>query len=189
MSEDDIFVDYYKILRVDPRCDARALEAAYRELAKTYHPDHAETADVAKFNEIIDAYRAIRDPEHRASYDLRYGQVTGFDFTAADPEYSESIAAISDADAQAKILRFLYQRRRENPQDAGVGRYYVQEMLGCSDESFEFHVWYLKAKEFIETTEQGTLAITINGVDHVILMSRAAVRDPLRIAQSGDRAG
>ncbi|MEO6153006.1 MAG: hypothetical protein ABIT09_10835 [Croceibacterium sp.] len=62
----------------------------------------------------------------------------------------------------------------------------MQEALNCSDEHFDFHVWYLKAKGFIETTEQGTLAITIQGVDHVISMSRTNKAEKLRIAQSGE---
>ena len=39
------FVDYYDLLQVNPDCDARILELAYRHFAKMYHPDHPETAD------------------------------------------------------------------------------------------------------------------------------------------------
>jgi curved DNA-binding protein len=84
----------------------------------------------------------------------------------------------------ARILLFLYKRRREHAQDAGVAGFYVQEMLNCSEEHFDFHVWYLKAKDFIEITEQGALAITIQGVDHVISMSRNTMTEKLLIAQS-----
>jgi curved DNA-binding protein len=59
-------------------------------------------------------------------------------------------------------------------------------MLNCSDEHFEFHTWYLKAKGFIEITEQGTLAITIQGVDHVIDISRTNMMEKLLIAQSSN---
>lgn len=48
----------------------------------------------------------------------------------------------------------------------------LEEPLGCSESQFEFHVWYLKAKGFIHTTEQGTIAITIDGLDHVIANSQ-----------------
>jgi curved DNA-binding protein len=58
MSEARSFVDYYAILRVHPECDHRTLEIAYRNLAKIYHPDHPETADIDMFNAVIEAYRA-----------------------------------------------------------------------------------------------------------------------------------
>ena len=186
MSEGEPFVDYYAVLQVDPDCNPRALETAYRYLAKMYHPDHPETADAARFNKVIEAYRAIRSPAKRAEYDVLYASTTGFEFAPGDADYVEERAALSDADVHAKILLALYKRRREHAQDAGVGRYAVQEMLQCSDEHIEFHLWYLKAKGFLALTEQGTLAITIEGVDHVIAMSRTTMREKLLIGQSGD---
>jgi curved DNA-binding protein len=180
------FIDYYNILQVDPNCSAKALEGAYRHLAKMYHPDHTDTADVTRFNEVIEAYRAIRNLDERAKYDLIYASITGFKFLSNDDEYSDAKSAVSDADVHAKILLSLYKRRREHAQDPGVGRYFVQEMLNCSDEHFEFHLWYLREKGFIETTEQGALVITIEGVDHVISMSRTTMREKLLIAQASD---
>ena len=61
--------------------------------------------------------------------------------------------------------------------------FYLQEMLKCSDEHFEFHKLYLREKCFIEATEHGTLAITIQGIDHVISMSRTTTAEKLLIAQ------
>ena len=184
MTDNGHFIDYYDVLRVDPNCDERALEVAYRDLAKLYHPDHSDTADAEKLGEVIAAYRGLRSPDDRAKYDLRYAERTGFVFSDGSEVHQEQRAALSDAEVHAKVLRFLYKRRREHAQDAGIGRYFVQEMLDCSDQKFEFHLWYLKAKGFIETTEQGTLAITIEGVDHVISTSRTAIAEKLLITQS-----
>ena len=189
MATGEQFFDHYETLRADPNCNARALETAYHLLAKTYHPDHADTADVAKLTEVIEAYKALRNPANRAEYDQLYASATGFVFASVDDELAEQESAISDADAHARILRFLYQRRREQAQDAGVGQYFVREMLSCSDELFEFYLWYLKEKGFIAITEHGTLAITIEGVDHVIAMSRTIVKEKLLIAQSSGPAG
>lgn len=186
MNDGQPFVDYYNILQVNPECDERALENAYHSLAKTYHPDHTATADVTKLNEVITAYRSLRNPSQRAEYDVRYAANTGFEFATGNEVGGDERAALSDADAHDKILMFLYKRRREHAQDAGVGQYYVQEILNCSDENFDFHLWYLKAKGFIETTEQGTFAITIEGVDHVISKSRTTVKEKLLIAQISD---
>lgn len=185
MKDGGKFIDYYGILQVDPNCSHRALESAYHSLAKKWHPDHAETADVARFTELIEAYNAIRNPEDRAAYDAVFAEFTGFIFTAEEELRDEKIA-LSDAEVHAKFLNFLYQKRRSSAQDAGVGRFLIQEMLDCSDEHFEFHSWYLKEKGFIQTTEQGTLAITIEGVDHVISVSRTAMRERLQIGQTSE---
>jgi len=107
MADGQSFIDYYSVLQVSPNCDARRLEAAYRLLAKMYHPDHAETADVTKFNDVVAAYKALRNPEQRAQYDLLYSARTGFRFQAEDEGDGEQ-SAYDDADAHSKILLFLY---------------------------------------------------------------------------------
>jgi curved DNA-binding protein len=189
MTDGEPFIDYYNILQVDWECDAKELEFAYRHLAKLYHPDHPDTADVTKFNEVIEAYRVLKNHDQRAEYDLQYAANTNKRTSTRFPDeesYAGEKNALGDAEVHERTLRYLYKRRRENAQDAGVGPFTLQEMLNCSDEHFEFHVWYLKAKGLIETTEQGTLAITIEGVDHVISMSRTIMAERLRIAQSRD---
>lgn len=185
MNSEHIFVDYYDILQVNPNCDAKILESAYHYLAKTYHPDHAQTADITKFGEVVEAYKILRDPDKRAEYDLLYSQNCAgapLKFPMGNESGIEESSALSDAEDHTKILKFLYQRRRENARDAGVVGFYLQDMLQCSHENFEFHKWYLKEKGFIVLTEHGTLAITIQGVDHVISMSRSAKAEKLLIA-------
>lgn len=181
MNNRDPFVDFYGILKVHPQCDLKTLEAAYRDLAKMYHPDHPQHADTDKFTEVLEAYRAIKDPEDRADYDIRYSANTGFSFEVADKKDESEKEALSDGDSHVKTLMYLYKRRREFASDPGVGQYSLQQMLNCSDESFEFHIWYLRGKGFIEYTEEGTLAITIIGVDHVISLSKAHAKEKLQI--------
>ena len=186
MDEDPAFVDYYRVLGVHPNCSSRTLEFAYRVLAKQYHPDHPGTADVEKFGEVIAAFRALKSPEERAKYDRKYAEITGIEFVYGEDEYADDSfgEAISDAAAHEKILTLLYKRRRESAREPGLGHYMVQQELMCSDEAFEFFVWYLKEKGFIQLTEQGTLAITIAGEDHVISMSKTVAREKLLITQA-----
>ncbi|MFC0590863.1 J domain-containing protein [Novosphingobium aquiterrae] len=186
MSDGGVFVDYYAVLRVDPKCSARKLETAYHLLAKLYHPDHGEHSDVAKLTEVIDAYKALRNPDDRQEYDARYASETGFDFAEDDDQTTDDGAPLSDAEAHARILQFLYKRRRENALEPGVGRYYIQEILNCPDDLFDFHLWYLKEKGLIGLTEEGTLAITIEGVDHVIATSRTAMKEKLMLSQAAN---
>ncbi len=184
------FIDYYAILQVAPDCDEKTLEAAYRLLAKLFHPDRHETADIEKFNQVVEAYRVLRHADQRADYDILYAaNVKGENFRpyAADAAPSGDRSALSDGAAHSRILEYLYDSRRKNARNAGVAGFYVQEMLGCSDEEFDFYRWYLLAKGFIETNEQGGLAITVDGVDQVISVSRTVAEKQRLISQSNAR--
>lgn len=186
MTGGQAFIDYYGVLQVSPNCDGKILETAYHYLAKLYHPDHSRTADVAKFSEVIEAYRVLRDPDKRSEYDCLYRQHIGEDENSTLPNEigTDEASALDDAEDHAKILMYLYKKRREDAQDAGVVGFYLQDLLQCTHEHFEFHKWYLKEKGYIVLTEHGTLAITIQGVDHVISMSRTSKAEKLLIAQS-----
>ena len=187
MNDGQPFIDYYNILQVSPDCDSKVLESAYRYLAKKYHPDRSGPTDATKFNEVIEAYRALRNPQQRAEYNLLHAKNNRYEWikiNSGDETVIKDEDAINDANDHDRILLFLYKKRRERAQDAGVAGFYIQEMLNCSDEHFEFHQWYLKEKGFIVVTEHGTLAITIQGVDHVISMSRTTSADKLLISKS-----
>jgi curved DNA-binding protein len=71
------FKDYYKILGVEPTADDKAIKAAYRKLARKYHPDVSKEKDAeAKFKDASEAYEALKNADKRAEYDdlRRYGQ-------------------------------------------------------------------------------------------------------------------
>src|SRR5262245_50645429 len=130
MTDGQSFVDYYDILQVNPNCDVRILESAYHYLAKMYHPDHRETADVTKFNEVMEAYKVLRNPDERAEYDILYSKNSNgnsFKFPSSNDAGIEENAAINDAEDHAKILMYLYRRRREDAQNAGVVGFYLQD--------------------------------------------------------------
>ena len=62
--------DLYQVLQVDPAADAEVLEAAYRRLARKYHPDVSSAPDAqTRMRELNDAYSTLRDPVRRAGYD------------------------------------------------------------------------------------------------------------------------
>ncbi|XP_030548972.2 chaperone protein dnaJ 11, chloroplastic-like [Rhodamnia argentea] len=65
----------YEILRVRENASAREIKAAYRALAKAYHPDAAAGPDGGgqDFIEIHKAYETLSDPAARAVYDLSLG--------------------------------------------------------------------------------------------------------------------
>ena len=62
--------DYYKILQIDPEAEPEIIEAAYRRLARKYHPDVSKSPDaVQRMQQINVAYEVLRDPAKRAEYD------------------------------------------------------------------------------------------------------------------------
>jgi curved DNA-binding protein CbpA len=69
------FKDYYAILNIPYTSDAEAIKAAYRTLAKKYHPDvntlDTKANDGNKFREISEAYAILSVRETRLQYDER----------------------------------------------------------------------------------------------------------------------
>src|SRR3569833_52891 len=64
------YKDYYKILGVARTATQDEVKRAYRKLARKYHPDVSKEADAeARFKEMGEAYKVLKDPESRASYD------------------------------------------------------------------------------------------------------------------------
>ena len=61
---------FYSVLGVDPEADTESIKAAYRELAKTHHPDVSDEDDAAKqFKRITQARDSLCDESSRKQYD------------------------------------------------------------------------------------------------------------------------
>jgi curved DNA-binding protein CbpA len=62
--------DPYKTLQVDPEAEDEVIAAAYRRLARKYHPDVAPGAEAAaRMAAINAAWEAIGDPARRVAFD------------------------------------------------------------------------------------------------------------------------
>jgi curved DNA-binding protein CbpA len=63
-------IDPYKILQVDSEAEDEVIQAAYRRLARKYHPDLATSPDAAaRMASINAAWELIGDPAKRQAYD------------------------------------------------------------------------------------------------------------------------
>jgi curved DNA-binding protein CbpA len=60
--------DAYAVLQVDPNAELIVIQAAYRALARRFHPD-GDMPDIAKMAELNHAFGVLRDPTTRAEYD------------------------------------------------------------------------------------------------------------------------
>ncbi|XVE91281.1 hypothetical protein DITRI_Ditri20bG0141000 [Diplodiscus trichospermus] len=66
--------DYYATLGVPKSASSKEIKAAYRRLARQYHPDvNKEPGATEKFKEISAAYEVLSDDKKRALYD-QYGE-------------------------------------------------------------------------------------------------------------------
>jgi molecular chaperone DnaJ len=63
--------DYYIILGVSPTATTRSIQRAFRTLAKQYHPDRVGSQGTSTFQDIVEAYEVLSDPERREVYDRR----------------------------------------------------------------------------------------------------------------------
>ncbi|HPT69481.1 MAG TPA: DnaJ domain-containing protein, partial [Syntrophomonas sp.] len=100
------YQDYYEILGVPRDASAKDIKAAYRKLARQWHPDlhtgkkKAEAEE--KIKRINEAYEVLKDSEKRAKYDqLGKNWQAGQDFSS----YGDGV--------------HFYQSSNINPEDLG----------------------------------------------------------------------
>lgn len=72
-------MNYYEILGVAQTATPEEIKAAYRKLAKEYHPDLG--GDIIKFQNISEAYETLSDSNKKAHYDYSLKQTNnGFSY-------------------------------------------------------------------------------------------------------------
>lgn len=158
--------DHYETLQVSPRADQETIERVFRHLAKRYHPDNLESGDSLRFTALVDAYRVLSDAEQRARFDANYQGARESRWKLFDQDTAAS-EIVTDTRIRLAILSILYQARRNNSHDPGVGIIEIERLLSCPERVVNFHIWYLRENGWIARLETGLFAITATGVDRV----------------------
>ena len=69
-------LNFYRLLGVPPNAGQLRIKAAYRSLAKRFHPDRNSGSETAAelFRQVNHAYKVLSDPKLRADYDRKLAQ-------------------------------------------------------------------------------------------------------------------
>lgn len=160
------FVDYYEALELSSTADTDTIERIYRHLARKFHPDNKKSGDSERFRLIVEAHRTLSDPEKRAGYDVEHQDYWNRKWKIAS-EAGNGTSWGNDRETRENLLSILYIQRRRNMRKPGMGEYEFTRLLSLPLELVEFHLWYLKAKGWVERIDTGAYAISALGVDQI----------------------
>jgi len=119
------YKDYYEILGLPRSATTAEIKQAYRKLAHQFHPDVSKDAEgEAKFKDISEAYRTLKDSDKRAEYDQLGQHRSGESFTPP-PDWGRQAGAgadFGDIDLEDFFASFSGARRRGRQSTAVPGQ-------------------------------------------------------------------
>jgi curved DNA-binding protein len=96
------YKDYYAVMGVERSASPEQIKAAYRKLARKYHPDVSKEPDAEeRFKEVAEAYETLKDPQKRAAYDQLGRHSPGQDFSPPsgwEKQFGEGAFSFEDLD-------------------------------------------------------------------------------------------
>jgi curved DNA-binding protein CbpA len=117
--------DPYKILQVDPEAEDEVIAAAYRRLARKYHPDTATGAESGGRMEAINAaWEVLGDPKRRAAHDRQRALQAAVSRSGAgtSPDGDSARSTPSAAASKAPDAAHGYARPASAPQSGSPPR-------------------------------------------------------------------
>jgi curved DNA-binding protein CbpA len=156
--------ELYEILEISPNASQETIERVFRYLAQRYHPDRPGTGDADRFDRVVKAYGTLKESESRAAYDSRHKTNSDYQWSLVE-EAGDIDNFDRDRMIQERVLSVLYTRRKRDAHEPGLGPIELERLTGCPHEMLDFHLWYLKEKGWIMRRENGSVAITADGVD------------------------
>jgi len=192
--------DYYAILGVTRSATADEIKAAYRRLARRFHPDTSEEPDSEdRFKEITLAYQVLRDAERRVRYDL---EAMERELEATEREFNAEAAgaAVNNGDSLApdptqSLPREAWERNvrdKKTPRGAGLFERFTRRRSdrgGANGDRARGDDYEVVAQITLEEAIRGatvTVAVTDNGAGGNGGARTVEVRVP-RLAVDGQR--
>src|SRR5437764_10594934 len=77
--------DYYRLLGISRTENERGIQKAFRELAKHHHPDRVGPKGTSVFQDLLEAYETLSDPQRRRVYDARLLRTEGLAQSSPEP--------------------------------------------------------------------------------------------------------
>jgi curved DNA-binding protein CbpA len=129
------FTNYYLILGVSNTANFEEIKAAYRELAKKYHPDKNPGNKAAEdfFKEVQQAYAVLSNPEKRRKFDLKFSygtqeRSTGTNYT----QYSGNAYQYAQQQAQYKQQPHRQPKYKATAKPDKSENYYILISVGVA---------------------------------------------------------
>jgi curved DNA-binding protein len=171
-------------MQISPNADIDTIQHVFRYLAKKWHPDYHK-GDPEQFKLLVEAHKILTNTERRAAYDLRYQRFWENKWNIA-AEASDGRSLVDDSEVRESLLSLYYVQRRSKMNDPGLGEMEVARLMRIPVHLIEFHIWYLKEKEWIQRLENGQFALTARGVDEVEKSRLHLSSDRLLAAHNSD---
>jgi curved DNA-binding protein CbpA len=184
---DQPFVDYYQLMQISPAAEVETIQRVYRLLANWYQPDNPHTGDPNRFARLTRGYEILSKRDTRAAYDLEYqAHITTPLKIFALKEFAPGIDG--ERNRRMGILCILFNRRRSNPEAAGLSILDLENQTGFPREHLQFTLWCLKELELIRQDETTDLAITGRGVEYLEknLPSNHVLYELMKAAELGE---
>ena len=187
--QQDGFVDYYEVLQISPNAHPETIHRVYRLLAQHYHPDNKDTGDVDTFTLVLEAYRALEDPERRAAYDIEHKLVSGLKW-----KIFNQTSAVQGIEGEKRkrigILSLLCTKRINEPDKPSLTLFELEDLLGCPREHLELSLWYLRESGRILRGDSGRYTLTAKGFETLEENSESSTTAKVRLLEPagvGDR--
>jgi curved DNA-binding protein CbpA len=180
------FIDYYELMQISPNAERETIQRVYHMLARRYHPDQPNTADMERFLLLNEAYEILGNPARRAEYDATH-HARHLEPLDVFNLREFSLGIDGEANRRMGILCLAYNRRRANPDDPGISLLEFESLMSFPREHLLFTLWYLKEKGFLQQNPDSDFLISSTGVDYVEehLPSHEVLYRLLKAAESG----
>ena len=182
--------DFYAVLGVSTDAGQDEIRAVYRRLAFALHPDrNSDPESQLRFQEVIEAYTVLSDPEQRAQYDARLfdekpiivtkklGKNEGFDVEAAYDEIAEGLPSDYVYSPRAQYLKHLERTKRRRRTLEGVLTIIVILLLVL------FGFQPLKASSGSVSTATQSVKPSSNGGPTTTIINKTGVDQQLLVVQ------